>query len=90
MHNLGSWLKGLTRKTHSWGIVTKTNGQQVVLRDPGKPAYDQTPGGLYWTIRHSGGLLYILEAGQLAEYKEETPLPNLNGGKAETLSDGAY
>lgn len=68
--------------------MVKLDGSSLTLVKTGKPFYDAQPGGLFWCVKHEGGL-YQLQASQLLEYIEMTPKP-VRGQKAEILRKGMY
>ncbi len=62
---------------------------RTALFKPGKPAYEQQLGGLFWVVKHDAGV-YMLEASKLLEYVEATPTPGSGGGRAETIQAETY
>lgn len=79
----------LTKRPKTYGLVIETDGTQTVLVAPEKEQYINEPGGLFWQVRHEGGIFKV-QASKLYKYQTQTTQPGTKLGAAKVTQLGAY
>jgi len=85
---LQSLTQGLTKgfkKARRFGVVVKSDGSTIVLEEPKPLGYVNEDGGLFWVVKHKGGV-YKVQASALHEYNELES--HLTGAGAATIIQG--
>lgn len=79
----------LTKRPRVYGLVIEVDGTQTVLEAPEKAEYVNEPGGLFWRVKHKGGIFQV-QASRVYKYQTQTTQPGATTGAATMIRPGAY